>query len=123
MPVVTLQIPTGLATHVHGSLVALYAVSADALHHEAQAYAAGANMVEEVLRRRAELAALDDLLGRFGWLLGEPAREVTLAADSRLLRDALHGAVLDAADEVDAAAEATSPETLRSTGFSAASTS
>lgn len=109
MSVVTLEVPARLAGCVHRSLVALYA--------------AGAEMVEDVLRRRAELAALDDVVGCFGWLLGGPAREVTLTAGADCYATRCTGRCWTQSTRLAMVAEATSSEMPRSTGFSTGSTS
>jgi hypothetical protein len=100
----TVEIPAALVARVRDSVVMLYSATAEGLHLALRAHAERDGPLEDVRRQRERLALLDALLARLGWWAGPlPERAgagVALTAAPELLRDALHGALIDAGERL-----------------------
>ena len=82
------------------TLLTVYAAKAEALGHAAAAYADGRDALAAVEDARRELAAAGDALDALGWSLGPRLEAGELAGETRLVREVLYAALLDAAEEV-----------------------
>ena len=93
----TIRVPSEHVDAVRDSLLRLYSGVAEALHRAAAGHAAGHDGAEAVRGHRMELADLEDALEQLGWSYDATGpRDV--AAHPEVLSDALHGAVIDAAE-------------------------
>jgi len=96
---VSLDVPAGLVLPLRDTAWLLFQATAEAMHFALRA-APGRSGLEEVQAHRARLLALGELLDRLGWA-GEPAPgSLELSAPGDVLRDALHGALIDAGERL-----------------------
>jgi hypothetical protein len=112
MALASVEVPAILVAPLRETLGLLYESTAEALHLALRAHAERRAPLEEVHRHRTRLAQLEALLGRLGWspetapeLPGEP---LVLSAPSHVLRDAIHGALIDAGERLAVACSACS---------------
>jgi hypothetical protein len=99
-----LEIPGALVPCVRETVLLQYRAAVEALH---LAFGAGGEPLGEVRRARERLGQLDALLGQLGWP-GEPGpAALELAASGDVLRDALHGSLIDAGERLAVACEGT----------------
>jgi hypothetical protein len=97
-----LEIPGLLVPCVRETALLQYRAAVEALH---LALGAHGEPLGEVRRARARLGQLDALLDQLGWP-GEPVPEaVEVDAPADVLRDALHGALIDAGERLAVACE------------------
>jgi hypothetical protein len=104
---ITVSVPAGQLDAVRTSLVELYQVCADALHHDAARLLRSGDSLDTVLARRAELSALDRLLEQAGWpgqTVGK--RAIALAGTPPRLREVVQVALSRAAVELEEACRA-----------------
>jgi hypothetical protein len=100
MAQVGLEIPGALVPGVRETVLLQYRAAVEALH-----LAFGGSEPGEARRERERLAGLDALLDQLGWP-GEPVPEaVELSAPVELVRDALHGSLIDAGERLAVACE------------------
>jgi hypothetical protein len=99
-----LEIPGALVPCVRETVLLQYRAAAEALH---LALGAGREPLGEVRPARERLGQLDALLDQLGWQ-GEPAPPALEVAGPRdMLRDALHGSLIDAGERLAIACEGT----------------
>jgi hypothetical protein len=98
MAEVVVELPAALVPCVRETVVHQYRAALEALH------LAFGDAAAEARSGRERLARVDALLAQVGWP-GEPARALTLTAPAELLRDALHGALIDAGERLAVACE------------------
>lgn len=82
---------------VRRNVSSLRAVKAESLRHAFVAHLAGERTAEAIHRRAQELTGVEELLAQLG-PEDQPARAVELVAAETLLRDAVYGAAIDAAE-------------------------
>ena len=101
MPRITaVRVDPGEVDGMVKTLLTVYAAKAEALAHAAVAYADGREPRESLDDARAELAAAADALDGLGWNIGPRLEAAELAGESRLVREVLYAALLDAAEGV-----------------------
>jgi hypothetical protein len=105
MTEVAVEVPEGVASAVRETVVLLYRATAEALHLSLAAGEQAGEALEEVQGHRERLRALDRLLDQVEWPQGS-SRTLVLTAPRELLRDALHGALIDAGERLAVACEA-----------------
>jgi hypothetical protein len=99
-----LEIPGALVPCVRETVLLQYRAAVEALHLAFRDEPAGSHT--EVRRARRRLGQLDALLDGLGWP-GEPVPPALEAsAPAGVLRDALHGALIDAGERLAVACEA-----------------
>jgi hypothetical protein len=99
-----LEIPGALVPCVRETVLLQYRAAVEALH---LAFDAEGEALGEVRRAHERLGQLDALLGRLGWP-GEPVPPArALVAPRHVLRDALHGSLIDAGERLAVACEGT----------------
>ena len=97
-----LEIPGALVPCVRETVLLQYRAAVEALH---LAFGAEGEPLGEVRRARERLGQLGGLLDQLGWP-GEPVPPaLEVAAPVHLLRDALHGALIDAGERLAVACE------------------
>jgi hypothetical protein len=103
-PEVTLSVPADQVEAIRTSVLELYQVCADALRYDTERHLRAGESLETVLRRRAELSALDALLEQVGWP-GQPVarRAVSLAGAQPRVREVVYVALARAATDLEAA--------------------
>jgi hypothetical protein len=116
MAQVGLVVPGALVPCVRETVVLQYRATVEALH---LALGEPGAEVEPARRERARLAQLDALLGQLGRPGERAATGVALSGPAELLRDALHGSLIDAGERLAVACEAgwrgeSTPEGIRS---------
>ncbi|MCW3066844.1 MAG: hypothetical protein JWN32_4016, partial [Solirubrobacterales bacterium] len=102
-----MSVPAEQLDAVRTSLLELYQVCADALHHDAERHLRSGDSLETVLARRAELTEVDRLLEQAGWpgqTVGK--RAVALAATRPRLREVVQIALSRAAVDLEEACRA-----------------
>jgi hypothetical protein len=100
MAQVGLEVPGALVPCVRETVLLQYRAAVEALH-----LAFGGLEPGHARRERERLARLDDLLDQLGWP-GEPvAGAIELSAPAELVRDALHGSLIDAGERLAVACE------------------
>jgi hypothetical protein len=105
MAQVGLVVPAALVPCVRETVLWQYRAAVEALHLAFGAQGEPGASLAEVRRGRARLARVDALLGQLGWP-GEPVPgDVGLAGPADLLRDALHGSLIDAGERLAVACE------------------
>jgi hypothetical protein len=104
---VTVPVPPAQVDAIRISLLELYQVCADALHHDAARHLRTRDGLDAVLARRAELSALDGLLEQVGWP-GQRAgkRAVALAGTRPRVREVVYVALARATADLDEASRA-----------------
>jgi hypothetical protein len=97
-------VPSEQVEAIRTSLLELYQVCADALNHDATRHLRAGDSLPAVQARRAELAALDRMLGQVGWP-GEPAADdaVELSGPRPGLREVVWVALVRATTELEEA--------------------
>ncbi|MEA2363794.1 MAG: hypothetical protein QOD71_2939 [Thermoleophilaceae bacterium] len=96
---VALQVPAELVGCIRDTALLLYQAAVEALHRALGAHEAGASL-EEVRRVRARLTELGGILDQVGWP-GEPVpHQLELAGPRDVLRDALHGSLIDSGERL-----------------------
>jgi hypothetical protein len=105
MAQVAVELPAALVPCVRETVLLQYRAALEALHLAFGALGEGATPLEEVRRGRDRLGRLDALLAGVGWP-GDPVPEaVELAGPSDVVRDALHGSLIDAGERLAVACE------------------
>jgi hypothetical protein len=105
MAQVAVELPAALVPCVRETVLLQYRAALEALHLAFGALGEGATPLEEVRRGRDRLGRLDALLAGVGWP-GDPVPEaVQLAGPSDVVRDALHGSLIDAGERLAVACE------------------
>jgi hypothetical protein len=100
MAQVGLEVPGALVPCVRETALLQYRAAVEALHLAFDGQEAG-----HARRERERVARLDDLLDQLGWP-GEPVTgAVELSARGELVRDALHGSLIDAGERLAVACE------------------
>jgi hypothetical protein len=102
MTEVAVEVPGRVAGTVRDTVVLLYRATAEALHSSLEAGASPG----EVQAHRARLTGLDRLLDQLRWPGEPPAEGLSLTGPGELVRDALHGALIDAGERLAVACEA-----------------
>jgi hypothetical protein len=101
---VTVSVPVEQVDAIRTSLLELYQVCADALRHDAERHLRAGGSLDAVLGRRAELSALDALLGQVGWPGQRVARRpVALAGTRPRVREVVYVALARAATDLEEA--------------------
>jgi hypothetical protein len=105
MAQVAVELPAALVPCVRETVLLQYRAALEALHLAFGALGEGATPLEEVRRGRDRLGRLDALLAGVGWP-GDPVPEaVELAGPADVVRDALHGSLIDAGERLAVACE------------------
>ena len=105
MAQVAVELPAALVPCVRETVLLQYRAALEALLLAFGARGEAATSLEEVRRGRDRLGRLDALLAQLGWA-GEPVPEaVGLAGPADLIRDALHGSLIDAGERLAVACE------------------
>jgi hypothetical protein len=105
MAQVAVELPAALVPCVRETVLLQYRAALEALHLAFGALGEAATSLEEVRRGRDRLGRLDALLAQLGWP-GEPVPEATgLAGPAEVVRDALHGSLIDAGERLAVACE------------------
>jgi hypothetical protein len=118
MAQVAVELPAALVPCVRETVLLQYRAALEALHLAFGALGEAISL-EEVRRGRDRLGRLDALLAQLGWP-GEPASEtIGLAGPADVVRDALHGSLIDAGERLAVACEGSwrgeaSPGSVRS---------
>ena len=101
MPAISIEVPPEQREDLHRELVTYYGVKAEAIHVSVERHLDGEEPLGEVLRHRAELAAIDALIDQLGWRLdAPPAAASEVAGDADVLTQAVHAALARAAEEL-----------------------
>jgi hypothetical protein len=97
---VALQVPGGLVPGLRDTVLLLYGAAVEGLHL-ALGPGGEAGELEEVRRQRDRVTGLGALLGQLGWP-GEPVPDAVLevSGPADVLRDALHGSLIDAGERL-----------------------
>ena len=105
MAQVAVELPAALVPCVRETVLLQYRAALEALHLAFGALGEGATPLEEVRRGRDRLGRLDALLAGIGWP-GDPVPEaLELAGPADVVRDALHGSLIDAGERLAVACE------------------
>ena len=105
MAQVAVELPAALVPCVRETVLLQYRAALEALHLAFGARDEPATSLEEVRRGRNRLGRIDALLAQLGWP-GEPVPEaVRLTGPADVLRDALHGSLIDAGERLAVACE------------------
>ena len=100
MAEVAMEVPAALVPCMRETVLMQYRAAVEALH-----LAFGGAEAGEARRERERLAALGALLDQLGWP-GEPVpAAIELRAPVELVRDALHGSLIDAGERLAVACE------------------
>jgi hypothetical protein len=102
MAQVGLEVPGALVPCVRETVLLQYRAAVEALH---LALGEPGGAVEQARRERDRLARLDALLGQLGWPGERAPAAIVLSGPAELLRDALHGALIDAGERLAVACE------------------
>jgi hypothetical protein len=101
MALASVEVPAALAAPLREATGLLYQSTAEALHLALRAYAERRAPLEEVHRHRTRLAQLEALLDRLGWSADSaPEPPLVLSGPRDLLRDAVHGALIDSGERL-----------------------
>jgi hypothetical protein len=105
MAQVAVELPAALVPCVRETVLLQYRAALEALHLAFGALGEATTPLEEVRRGRDRLGRLDALLAGVGWP-GDPVPEaVGLAGPADVVRDALHGSLIDAGERLAVACE------------------
>jgi hypothetical protein len=105
MAQVAVELPAALVPSVRETVLLQYRAALEALHLAFGALGGATTSFEEVRRGRDRLERLDALLAGVGWP-DEPVPEaVGLTGPADVLRDALHGSLIDAGERLAVACE------------------
>jgi hypothetical protein len=105
MAEVAVELPAALVPCVRETVLLQYRAAVEALHLAFGALGEAATSLEEVRRGRDRLGRLDALLAQLGWP-GEGVPEAArLAGPADVVRDALHGSLIDAGERLAVACE------------------
>jgi hypothetical protein len=99
-----LEIPGALVPCMRETVLLQYRSAVEALH---LAFGAEGEPPGEVRRARERLGQLDALLGQLGWPAEPAPRGLEVTAPPDVLRDALHGSLIDAGERLAVACEGT----------------
>ena len=100
-----LEVPAALVPSVRETALLQYRAAVEALHLAFGAPDEATAGLEEVRRARERLGRLGALVDQLGWP-GEPAMQPAgLSASADVLRDALHGSLIDAGERLAVASE------------------
>jgi hypothetical protein len=118
MAQVGLEVPGALVPCVRETVLLQYRAGVEALHLALGAQGEPGTSLGEVRRERDRLGRLDRLIGQLGWPGEAVSGSVRLAGPADLLRDALHGSLIDAGERLAVACEGSwrgeaSPEGVR----------
>jgi hypothetical protein len=97
---VALEVPAGLVACIRDTALLLYRAAVEALHLAFGAHGEGGAALDEVRRQRARLAELGTLLDQLGWPGDRVPHALELTAAREVLRDVLHGALIDAGERL-----------------------
>jgi len=105
MAEVAMEVPAALVPCMRETALMQYRAAVEALHLAFGAHGEAGASAEDVRRGRARLRQLDALLDQLGWPgVGVP-RALQVAAPAEVLRDALHGSLIDAGERLAVACE------------------
>jgi hypothetical protein len=105
MAQVAVELPAALVPSVRETVLLQYRAALEALHLAFGARGEAATSLDEARRGRDRLGRLDALLAGVGWP-GDPVPEaVGLAGPADVVRDALHGSLIDAGERLAVACE------------------
>lgn len=105
MAQVAVELPAALVPCVRETVLLQYRAALEALHLAFGALGEAVVSLEEVRRGRDRLGRLDALLAQLGWP-GEPVpKAVGLAGPADVIREALHGSLIDAGERLAVACE------------------
>jgi len=105
MAQVAVELEAALVPGVRETVLLQYRAALEALHLAFGGRGGAATSLEEVRRGRDRLGRIDALLEQLGWP-GEPVPEtVGLAGRADVVRDALHGSLIDAGERLAVACE------------------
>jgi hypothetical protein len=102
---VALEVPVGLVACIRDTTLLLYRAAVEALHLALGAHGEAGSTLGEVRRHRARLTELGRMLDQVGWP-GEPVPHGELAGSRDVLRDVLHGSLIDAGERLAVACDA-----------------
>jgi hypothetical protein len=97
---VALQVPAGLVACIRDTTLLLYRAAVEALHLAFGAHGERGASLEEVRRHRARLTELGRILDQGGWPGESVGHALELTGPRDVLRDALHGALIDAGERL-----------------------
>jgi hypothetical protein len=100
MAKVSVEVPVRLTPLLRETVVLLYRTTLEALHLSLAAHAQAGGAGEEAARHRARLMQLDALLGGLDAAGDQRPAAVELSAPAAVLRDVLHGALIDAGERL-----------------------
>jgi hypothetical protein len=105
MAQVAVELPAALVPCVRETVLLQYRAALEALHLAFGALGEAATSLEEVRRGRDRLGRLDALLAQLGWPAEPVSEAVGLAGPADVIRDALHGSLIDAGERLAVACE------------------
>jgi len=105
MAQVAVELPAALVPCVRETVLLQYRAALEALHLAFGARGDTATSLEEVRRGRARLGRIDALLAQLGWPDEPVLGAVGLAGPADVVRDALHGSLIDAGERLAVACE------------------
>ena len=119
MAEVALEVPAALVPCMRETVLMQYRAAVEALHLAFGAQGGPGASPEDVRRGRARLRQLDALLDQLGRPHAAAPQAVEVAGPSQVLRDALHGSLIDAGERLAVACESSwrgeaSAESVRS---------
>jgi hypothetical protein len=104
MALASVEVPAALVAPLRETIGLLYQTTAEALYLALRAHAERRAPLEEVHRHRTRLAQLEALLDRLGWspqsAPDQPGERLVLSAPRDVLRDAVHGALIDSSERL-----------------------
>ena len=100
MAQVAVELPAALVPCVRETVLLQYRAALEALHLAFGARGEAATSLDEARRGRDRLGRLDALLAGVGWPDESATRAVSLAGPVDVLRDALHGSLIDAGERL-----------------------
>jgi len=105
MAQVAVELPAALVPCVRETVLLQYRASLEALHLAFGALGEATTSLEDVRRGRDRLGRLDALLTQLGWPGEQVPGAVDVAGPAGVLRDALHGSLIDAGERLAVACE------------------